>query len=86
MENTDLQMGMNMKAWQNPYNLAYEYSGWMNCQSSKDVDVIKKDTLDVMDENIQKNSLAFKLAIVKYVYFMFIALGNLIFTTWRHLY
>ena len=35
MENTDLQIGMNMKAWQNPYNLAYEYSGWMNCQSSK---------------------------------------------------
>ena len=30
MENIDLQMGMNMKAWQNPYNLAHEYSEWMN--------------------------------------------------------
>ena len=35
MENIDLQMGMNMKAWQNPYNFVHEYSGWMNYQSSK---------------------------------------------------
>ena len=27
-------MGMDMKAW-NPKNVAYEYSGWMNDQSSK---------------------------------------------------
>ena len=35
MEYIDLQMGMNMKARQNPYNFAHEYSGWMNYQSSK---------------------------------------------------
>ena len=35
MENIALQMGMNMKAWQNPYNFAHEYSGQMNYQSSK---------------------------------------------------
>ena len=35
MENIDLQIGMNMKIWQNLYNFAYEYSGWMNYQSSK---------------------------------------------------
>ena len=34
MQNSDLQMGLNMKAWQNPYNFAHEYSGWIN-QSSK---------------------------------------------------
>ena len=33
MEN--IQMGMNMKAWKNPHNLADEFSGWINCQSSK---------------------------------------------------
>ena len=32
MENTDLEMSMNMKAWQNSYNFAHEYSGWMNYQ------------------------------------------------------
>ena len=35
MENIDLQIGMNIKVWQNLYNFAYEYSGWMNYQSSK---------------------------------------------------
>ena len=35
MENIDLQMRMDMKAWQNPYHFAHEYSGWMNYQSSK---------------------------------------------------
>ena len=35
MENNNLQMGMNMKAWQNAYNFAHECSGWMNFQSSK---------------------------------------------------
>ena len=35
MENFDLQMGMNMKVLQNPYNFAHEYSGWMNYQSFK---------------------------------------------------
>ena len=28
-------MGMNMKAWQNPYNFGREYSGWINYQSYK---------------------------------------------------
>ena len=28
-------MGVNMKVWQNPYNFAYEYSGYVNYQSSK---------------------------------------------------
>ena len=35
MENIDLQMGMNMKAWQNPYNFAHKNFGWINYQSSK---------------------------------------------------
>ena len=35
MENIALQTGMNVKAWQNQYNFADEYSGWMNYQSSK---------------------------------------------------
>ena len=35
LENIALQIGMNMKAWQNPYNFAQEYSGQMNYQSSK---------------------------------------------------
>ena len=35
MENIDLQMGMNTKAWQNPYDFSHEYSEWMNCQSFK---------------------------------------------------
>ena len=34
MENIDLQTGMNMKAWQNPYNFAHECSGWVNYQSA----------------------------------------------------
>ena len=37
MENIDLQMGMNMKAWQNLYNFAHEYSGWINYLSSKGI-------------------------------------------------
>ena len=58
MENIDFQMGVDMKAWQNPYNFAHEYSGWMDYQSSK---VIlgcgcNKYTLDIMDENILKCS------------------------------
>ena len=35
MENIALQMGMNIKTWQNPYNFAGEYSKQMNFQSSK---------------------------------------------------
>ena len=35
MENIDLQIGRIVKAWQNPYNFAHEYSGWMNYQSFK---------------------------------------------------
>ena len=35
MENTDFQIGMNVKSLQNPYNFAHEYSGWMNCWSFK---------------------------------------------------
>ena len=35
MENVDFQMGMNMKAKQNPYSFAHEYFGQMNYQSSK---------------------------------------------------
>ena len=35
MENIDLQIGMNIKTWQNPYNFANEHSAWMNYQSSK---------------------------------------------------
>ena len=31
MEKIDLEIGMNVKSWQNPYNFAHEYSGWMNC-------------------------------------------------------
>ena len=34
-ENIGLQIGMHMKVWQNLYNFADEYSGWMNYQSSK---------------------------------------------------
>ena len=47
-----------MKAWQNPYNFAHEYSGWMNYQSSKAIlgCGCNKYTLDVMDENILKCS------------------------------
>ena len=57
MENIDLQMGMNMKAWQNPYHFAHEYSGWMNYQGSKATlgcGLPNKDNLDIMDENILK--------------------------------
>ena len=69
MENIDFQMGMSMKAWQNPFSFANEYSGQIKLSTSafygKDV---TNDTLDVMDENIlkcalSKNSLAFRLAI-----------------------
>ena len=35
MEKIALQRDMNVKAWQNQYNFADEYSGWMNYQSSK---------------------------------------------------
>ena len=35
MENIDLQIGMIVKAWQNQYNFAHEYSGRMNYQSFK---------------------------------------------------
>ena len=35
MENIELPMGMNMRAWQNTYNFDHEYSGWLNYQSSK---------------------------------------------------
>ena len=56
MENIALQMGMNMKAWQNPYNFAHEYSVWMNYRQFQDVDATDKDILDVMDENILKCS------------------------------
>ena len=35
MEHIDLQIDMNMKTWQNPYNFVHEYSGWMNYDSSK---------------------------------------------------
>ena len=37
MGNIAFQMDMNMKLWQNPYNFGHEYSGYMNCQSSKAV-------------------------------------------------
>ena len=58
MENIDLQMGVNVKAWQNPYNFAHEYSRWMIYQSSKAVlgCGCNKDTLDIMDKNILKSS------------------------------
>ena len=59
MEIIALQMGMNMKAWQSPYNFAHEFSGQMNYQISKviqDVDVTNKDTLDIMDDSILKCS------------------------------
>ena len=58
MENIDLQMGVNVKAWQNPYNFAHEYSRWMIYQSSKAVlgCGCNKDTLDIMDKNILKCS------------------------------
>ena len=35
MKNIALQMGMNIKVWQNPYNFARECSGWINYQRSK---------------------------------------------------
>ena len=35
MKHIDLQIDMNMKTWQNPYNFVHEYSGWMNYHSSK---------------------------------------------------
>ena len=56
MENTDFQMGMNMKAWQDPHNFAHEYSGWINNQISKAILGCgsNKGTLDIMDENIPK--------------------------------
>ena len=56
------------------------------------VDVANKDTLDAMNENIlkfswSKNSLTFRLATeLSNVYFMFIALVNLITISWMHLY
>ena len=58
MEYTDLQMGMNMKAWQNPYNFAHEYSGWMNYYNFKAIlgCGCNKYTYDAMDENILKCS------------------------------
>ena len=58
MEYTDLQMGMNMKAWQNPYNFAHEYSGWMNYYNFKAIlgCGCNKYTDDAMDENILKCS------------------------------
>ena len=59
MENIDFQVGMNMKAWQNPYCFAHEYFGEMNYESSKgilDMDVTNKDTLDIIDKNILKYS------------------------------
>ena len=59
MENIDLQMGINMKAWQNPYNFTHKYSGQMVIRVPRqfqDVDVTNKDTLDFMDENILKCS------------------------------
>ena len=34
-KNIHLQMGMNMKAWQNSYNFAHEFSGWLNNQCFK---------------------------------------------------
>ena len=37
MENVDLQMGMNMKTWQNPYNFVSEYRGWIYYQSPKTI-------------------------------------------------
>ena len=56
MENTDCEMGMNMKAWQDLYNFSHEYSGWMNNQISKAILGCgsNKYTLDIMDENILK--------------------------------
>ena len=56
MENTDFQMGMNTKAWQDPHNFAHEYSGWINNQISKAILGCgsNKGTLDIMDENIMK--------------------------------
>ena len=58
MENIDLQMGVNVKAWQNPYNFAHEYYRWMIYQSFKAVLGCRcnKDTLDIMDKNILKSS------------------------------
>ena len=57
------------------------------------LDVTNKDSPDVMDENIlkwswSKNSLTFRLEIElsdKYVRFIYIALKNLISTSWMHL-
>ena len=58
MERIDLQMGMYMKAWQNPYNFAHEHSRWMNYESSKAIlgCGCNKYTLDIIDENILKCS------------------------------
>ena len=97
MENIDLQMSMNMKAWQNPHNFAQEYSGWIIYESSKAIlgcgCITYKDTLDIMDENVLEMLMIKELSdiqignwIVKYFYFMFIALANLITTSWMHLY
>ena len=69
-ENNDLQTSMNMKAWDNPYNLAHEYSGRWIIRAPRQfygVDATNKDTPDVMNENIlkcswSKNFLAFRLA------------------------
>ena len=35
MENNEVQISINMKAWQNTYNFAHEYSGWINYQNYK---------------------------------------------------
>ena len=59
-----------------------------------DLDVTNKDKPDVMDENIlkwswSKNCLTFWLEIElsdKHVHFIFIALKNMISTSWMHLY
>ena len=96
MENIDLQMGMKMKAWQNPYNLAHEYSGWMIYQSSKAILECgcnkyrhswyygwKYPEMLMIKE---LSGIQIGNWIVKYFHFMFIALANLITTSWMHLY
>ena len=96
MENIALQMGMNMKVWQNPDNFAHEYSGEMNYQSSKAILGCECNKWHSWHHHVwqyPKMVLIKELSgiqigswILKYVYFMFIALANLVSTSWMHLY
>ena len=95
IKNIDLQMVMNMKAWQNLYNFAHEYSVSLNYRSSKKIlgwgcNKWRRSWRHGWKhfEMLVIKELPFIHIgnwIVKYVCFMFIALANLITTSSMHL-